>query len=207
MNSASFLSDCELLQILLRCGTKNESVNELSNKLLKEAGSLKNLSEFGYHKLSNIKGIKESKACLLLSAFEIAKRINSSDNKFKLINSRDIYDFFKDEFINVKQEVFYVLLFDIKMNLISKKRMFIGTVDNVEVHPREIFKYAILESASFIVVMHNHPSGDTTPSKNDIDITKQLLKASEIIGIKFIDHIIISSNSYYSFYEEAFKDK
>ena len=135
--------------------------------------------------------------------FEICKRINHTSNKIKLNNTLCIFNYFKDEFVSLKQEVFYVLLFDKKMNLISKKKMFVGTIDSVNVHPREIFKFAISESASFIVCIHNHPSGDTTPSSFDRDITNILIKTGDIVGIKLLDHLIISGDSYFSFYEEV----
>ena len=207
-NGVSYLSDCELLQILLRTGNKDESVNELASRIIRESGGIYKLSLMPFNSLLKIKGIKESKASVIVAAFEMCKRISKdSIKKLKLSNSESIYNYFKDEFIGINQEMFYVLLFDIKMNLIKKNILFKGTVDSVEVHPREIFKDAIMESASYIVVMHNHPSGDVTPSSKDIEVTSQLLKVSEIVGIKFIDHIIISSSGYYSFYENAFNDK
>ena len=204
-NGAESLSDSELLQIILRVGSKERSVNELSNDLLKEYGSLNNLCNSSYNSLIKIKGIKDSKASILLSVFEICKRINHYSKKIKLNNTLSIYHYFKDEFSNLKQEVFYVLLFDKKMNLISKKKMFVGTIDSISVHPREVFKYAIDECASFIVCIHNHPSGDTTPSSFDREFTNVLIKTGDIVGIKFLDHLIISGESYYSFYEEANK--
>ncbi len=202
-NGPGYLSDSELLSIILRVGDKDNSVNEISNNLLKKYGSIGKLSMCSYNSLIKEKGIKKSKASSLLAAFEISRRINKTDEKIKLSNAVDIYNYFKYDFLYEKQENFYCILFDTKMNYISKKKMFVGTVDSVNVHPREIFKYAISESASFFVVMHNHPSGDVTPSSIDIDITNRLYEASKIIGIKMVDHIIISSNSFYSFYEES----
>ena len=93
------------------------------------------------------------------------------------------------------------------MNLILKKEIYKGTIDSVTIHPREIFKEAIKESASFIIIMHNHPSGDTTPSKEDIEITNRLMQVGQIVGIKVLDHIIISNESYYSFYENSINPK
>lgn len=194
------LSDSELLCILLRTGNKNESVNELSSRILKESGGLKRLSEMSQHKLSLIKGVKDSKASIILAAFELGKRcLNFGREKLKMNNTYDIFNYFKNDFINEKQEHFYVLLFDEKMNFFKIKEIFKGTINQVEVHIRDVFKEAILESASFIIVMHNHPSGNTFPSKEDIDITNDLIRASNFLDIKFIDHIIISSENYYSF--------
>ena len=126
-------------------------------------------------------------------------------NLIKLTNSMQIYNTFKDEFIGVKQEKFYILLFDIKMNLIIKKEIGKGTSSGVLIDPKEVFKEAIKESASFIVIMHNHPSGDTTPSKEDIELTNSIIYTGNIIGINVVDHIIISPFSYYSFYENGVK--
>ena len=198
---SSFLSDSELLCILLRTGTKSKSVNELSSELLKKYDGFPNMVELSFNEIIKNNGIK-SKAATLLAAFEIAKRIDNNTNKIKLTNSIDIFNKYKNEFKNEKQEKFYVLLFDTKMNLICKKEIFKGTIDKVDAHPREVFKEAIKESASFIIIMHNHPSGDTTPSEEDKIITSQFASAGEIIGIKVIDHIIISNNSYYSFYDK-----
>lgn len=205
---ASSLTDSELLSILLRTGSKNESVNELSTRILKSVGSLSKLSEHSLSMLLKIKGIKLSKASTILATFELGKRVYiSSNKKIKLNNTTDIFNYFKNEFKTAKQESFYILLYDAKMNLILKKEIYRGTVDSVNIHPREIFKEAIKESASFIIVMHNHPSGDTTPSGVDIEITQRLVEVGKLIGIKLLDHIIISSESYYSFYENSFKVK
>lgn len=206
-NGVKNLSDSEILSILLRTGTKKESVNELSTRLLKEAGSLKVLCEMSYNRLCEIEGIKSSKASTILAAVELSKRAQKEYNsKIKFNNSLDIFNYYRNDFIGEKQEHFYILLFDTKMNLIKKEEIFRGTVDNVNVHPREVFNIAIKESASFIIVMHNHPSGDTAPSKEDIEMTNTLIKTANIIGIKLLDHIIISNEGYYSFYSEEKKD-
>ena len=200
------LTDSELLEILLRTGNKTESVDELSTRIIKEIGGITKLNERSLTTLTKIKGIKLSKASTILASIELGKRIiNKKEDKVKLNNTLKIFNYFKNDFKGLKQEKFFVLLFDTKMNLIKKKEIYKGTVDNVLAHPREIYKEAILESATFIIVMHNHPSGDPTPSKEDIETTKRLKNTGDIIGIKCIDHIIITSTSYYSFYEEALK--
>lgn len=203
-----YLTDSELLEILLRTGNKNESVEDLSIRILKSIGGLNKLNDISFNMLTKIKGIKASKASTILSAIEIGKRIiNKEENKIKLDSSEKIYQFYKNDFISIKQEIFYVLLYDTKMNLIEKKEIHKGTVNAVDIHPREVFKEAIKESATFIIAMHNHPSGDTSPSKEDIEVTNRLSEIGEIIGIKLLDHIIISTESYYSFYEERYKNK
>ena len=204
----SYLTESELLSILLRTGSKNESVNELSTRILKEVGNINNLSQMSLTRLLKIKGVKLSKASTILATFELGKRVYKEKNKkIKLNNSTNIFNYFKNEFINIKQESFYILLYDTKMNLILKKEIYKGTIDSVTIHPREIFKEAIKESASFIIIMHNHPSGDTTPSKEDIEITNRLIQVGQIVGIKVLDHIIISNESYYSFYENSINPK
>ena len=197
-----YLSDSELLCILLRTGNKNKSVNELSSEILKKFNGFNNMSELSFSDLIKIEGIKESKATILLAAFEIGKRLGKKKDKISFKNSTEIYEYYKNDFKNEKQEKFYALLFDNKMNLIIKKEIFKGTIDKVDAHPREVFKEAIKESASFIIIMHNHPSGDTTPSEEDKRITSQFASAGEIIGIKVLDHIIISAEQCYSFYDK-----
>lgn len=202
------LTDSELLSILLRTGSKSESVDELSTKILKEIGGLKKLNEITLNNLTKIKGIKLSKASTILVSIELGKRLLKEDNKkVKLNNTIKLFEHYRNEFRGIKQEKFFVLLFDTKMNLIEKKELYIGTVDSVNVHPREVFKEAIKESATYIIVMHNHPSGDTYPSDEDIEITNRLIEAGKIMGIKVLDHMIISEYSYYSFYENSVKNR
>lgn len=202
------LSDVELLSILLRTGSKEFSVEELSNNILKEIGSISNLKNIGLNTLTSIKGIKLSKASIILASIELGKRCYKINKNFvKLNKTYDIFNYFRHEFIGVRQEKFYVLLFDTKMNLILKKEIGKGTVNEVKIDPREVFKEAIKESTTFVIIMHNHPSGDTTPSNADIEITNSMITTGEIIGIKVLDHIIISENNYYSFYENGVKEK
>ena len=203
INGVENLSDSELLSILLRTGNKENSVEELSNNIIKSIGGISNLKNIGLNTLTNIKGIKLSKASIILASVELGKRVFKQENFVKLNNSMQIYNAFRHEFIGLKQERMYILLFDRKMNLILKKEIGKGTISEVFTGPREVFKEAIKESASFIILMHNHPSGDTTPSKEDIELTNIMIKAGKIVGIDVVDHIIISENSYYSFYENS----
>lgn len=198
-----YLSDTELLSILLRTGNKNYSVEELSNNILKQINGISNLKNIGLNTLTKINGIKISKASVILASIELGKRVLKQKELEKLNNPIQIYNAFKHEFIDIKQERFYILLFDIKMHLILKKEIGKGTTNKVDVDPKDVFKDAIKESASFIIIMHNHPSGDITPSEEDIKFTNRILKTGNIIGIKLVDHIIISENSYYSFYENS----
>ena len=196
------LTDSELLAILLRTGNKKESVNELSSKILKTAGSLNKLSDMSLTGLMKIDGVALSKACTIIASFELGFRVMSyHKEKIKLRDSNEIYNYFKYDFVGVKEESFYALYFDTKCNLIKKEEIFKGTIDSCDIHFREVFKKAIIESAKFIIVMHNHPSGDVTPSEKDKEMTKDIMEYGEMLDIKVIDHIIISSEDYFSFYE------
>ena len=127
--------------------------------------------------------------------------LNNQNNVF-LGNSESVYEYFKPILCDEIQEVFYAVYLDSKTKLISYKMLFKGTVNATSVHPREIFKYAFLESAVSIIVIHNHPSGDITPSNIDIDLTNHLFEIGQIVGIPVVDHLIIGIDSYYSFYKE-----
>ena len=198
------LSNSELISILLNTGTKNSSVKELANNILKELNDITQLKDLSLNSLKKIKGIGEIKAITLLSALELGKRVYYEKNmqKIKMNSAGIIYDYVKSDLIGKKQEYFYCLYLDTKKNLIEKKLLFIGTINRSIVHPREIFKYAYLLSASSIVCIHNHPSGDPLPSIEDINLTKSLVKIGKIQGIEIIDHIIIGNN-YYSFFENG----
>ena len=196
------LSNEELLSIILKTGTREYSVKRLALILLNELGGIEKLRSATINTLTKIKGIGQVKAIELLSIVELSKRMNMGDvNSVKLNNSKVIFDYFKHVFQDEKQEYFYAIYLDTKSKLISFKLLFKGTLNSSTVHPREIFKYAFLESAASIIVIHNHPSGDVNPSIQDIELTKSLMKIGSIIKIPVIDHIIIGKDKYYSFYE------
>lgn len=196
------LSDKELLAIILRTGTKNKNVTELALEVLKNY-SLTELKDIRLNKLTEINGIGETKAIELLATIELGKRIylRKNENLEKLDNPKSIWETTKYLFYDKKQEYFYALYFDIKNNLLDKKLLFMGTIDQSTVHPREIFKEAYKLSASSIICLHNHPTNDPTPSKADILLTEKIMRTGEIQGIPVKDHIIVGENSYYSFYE------
>lgn len=204
------LSDSELLSIILKTGTKGENVLDLAIRVLKELGSLKNLKDVSFDTLKTIKGIGSAKALELLVLSELAKRIyykNSNDLKEKYTTPESIYEKNKYLFDNLKQEHFYCLYLNSKKELIERKLLFMGTLNKSVVHPREIFKEAYKNSASSIVCMHNHPSGNYTPSGEDINLTNSLIKLGQINGIPVIDHLIITDDGYYSFYENNMNDR
>ncbi len=204
---AEYLTDSELLAIILRTGNKSESVTELSNIILKRIGGVKNLKNMTINTLTQIEGIKLGKASSILASFELAKRALKNDEPIKFKNTIDMYNYIKNDFLYELQEKFIILLFDKQFKLIKKCEVFKGTIDAVNVYPREIFKEALKENASFIVLAHNHPGGEVMPSIQDDEITKILVKNGQLIGIKVVDHLIVTPNSYFSYYENAQKNK
>lgn len=196
------LTDKEIISIILKTGTKDKNVNDLSLELLNKY-KLSDFKDLNLRDLTKIKGIGEVKSIELLASIELGKRIFLRENKKlkKLTTAKDIWKDSKYLFTGLKQEYFYCYYFNTKQELIEKKLMFIGTINSSTTHIREVFKEAYLVSASTIVCIHNHPTGDVTPSHADIDFTNALTKTGEIQKIPVIDHIIVSDDKYYSFYE------
>lgn len=200
----SSLSNEELIAILLRTGTKNISVKDLSLKVLKKIENISDLENMSLKQFLNIPGIGEAKAMSIIAALELGKRVylfNQNDQRLKIKNGDIVYNLFKYLDKLEKQENLIVLLLDNKNYLIHNTTVFKGTLNSSIAHPREIFNLAIKHSASSIIIVHNHPSGDPVPSNHDRQFTQNLLKAGNIIGIPVIDHIIIGKNKYYTFKE------
>lgn len=198
------VSNNELIEIILKSGTKSVGLKEISHNILSSVNNINELKNMEVSKLEKIKGMSRIKAIELLAAIELGKRVydnNKYQDLIKLTSPEAIINYFYSEYDDVKQELFYVVYLDNQKNYIDKKLLFKGTVNYSLVHPREIFKEAYLLSASYIVCIHNHPSGDSLPSKNDIELTKRIKEIGELHGIILMDHIIIGSNNYYSFYQ------
>ena len=198
------LSNEELLSIIIKTGTKGISVKEMATNVLNEINSINNLENITINTFKNIKGLGKVKTIEIMAAIELGKRIFlAKDNKEIIIynNPEIIYKNNLYLFKRKKQEYFYCLYLDNKNKLIERKLLFMGTINRSVVHPREIFKEAYLTSCSSIVCMHNHPSGDITPSLEDIHITKSLIEIGKIQGISITDHIIVGDSDYYSFYD------
>lgn len=195
------LSNEELLSIILKTGTKSRSVKILAMEILNLVDNITDLKDITINRLLSIKGIGKVKAIELIASIELGKRINEEKkiNNLKLSTPRDIYLNNRELFKNKKQEYFYCLYLNNKNEFIERKLLFMGTVNRSVVHPREVFKYAYLSSASSIVCMHNHPSGDISPSRDDIMFTKALVETGRVQGIPVIDHIIVGNDNYYSF--------
>ena len=199
------LSDSEILSIILRTGTISKDVKDLSLELISICGDMSNFKYLTLNKLLDIKGIGKVKAIELLSVIELSKRIYSDKENIsiKISCSKDVFLNYKSLFLDVKQECFYCLYLNNKNYVIERKLLFMGTINKSIVHPREIFKNAYLTSASGIICIHNHPSGDVNPSSEDKYLTKALVDIGKIQNIPILDHIIIGEDNYFSFMENG----
>src|SRR3989339_1600640 len=200
-SGASALSDAEILALILKIGNKEENVIELSQRLIAKFG-LEKLSNCSLQELQQIRGIGKAKACEILAAFELAKRAKMHYSERRIIRSPlDVFRHFQAKLADLKQEQFYLLLLDTK-NFVTKEELIaIGTLNASIIHPREVFKPAIKESAYAVVMVHNHPSGDPNPSSEDLAVTEKLAEAGELLGIKLVDHVIIGNGKYWSWKE------
>lgn len=198
------LSNEELLMILLKSGTKKYSVKELALQILKVSGGIQNLKNMTYQKLMEIEGIGRVKAIEIEALVELARRIYMERQVQDMIvctNPETIIYYFNSLFKDKLQEEFYVIYLDNKKKYLDKKKLFVGSINTSIVHPREIFKQAYLLSASYIICIHNHPSGDPLPSLEDIEFTDRLYEIGKLHGIYLVDHLVIGRDCYYSFYE------
>jgi len=197
------LSNAELLAILIGSGNAKQNAIELSRMIINNFGGLVALTDITHEELTTIRGIGDAKACNILAALELNKRVSAYalNKKVKITSPNDVCNIFMDELRYDKKEKFIIVLLNTKSEIISKELISIGNLNSSIVHPREVYKYAIKKSAASILFIHNHPSGNPEPSKNDKNITKRLTEVGEIIGIDVIDHIIIGNNRYFSFKE------
>lgn len=202
-----FLNEAELMAIILRTGTLGENVVDMSNRLIKEH-SLVKLFDCSLSELQKIKGIGPNKAMQILAISELGKRYNQSKNPItKITCAKDVYDFFKNKLEGEKQENFYVVLLNTRNKIIHYKLITKGVLDSAIIHPREVFKPAIKNSASKIILVHNHPSGNPEPSEEDRDITKKIIQLGKEMDIKVLDHVISGNEKegkgYWSWVEDA----
>ncbi len=203
---AESLSNPELLAIILRTGTKGENVLALSQRIISEFNGLNGILNASVKEMTEIKGVKESKASQMIAIAELFKRFNTykSFNEFKRVSSpNDVASMLYGEMGTFNQEVLKLIILNTKNEIKKIKDVFKGSLNSSLVHPREIFNEAIRNSAASIIICHNHPSGDPTPSDEDIKVTTRLQECGEIIGIKLIDHIIIGRNIYVSLKEKG----
>lgn len=205
---SAHLSDVELLAILINTGRKGFSSLDIANELLKSVESLKQLKALSINDLNKVKGICLYKALILKAAFELGERMHSGslEEKIQITSPQDVANFMMGKMEHLTQEKFIVLFLNSKNVIIKQKTIFIGTLNSSVIHPREIFSEAIKCASNAIVVLHNHPSGDTTPSKEDIRATNRLRECGEILGIDLLDHIIIGDHTYMSMVEDGYFD-
>jgi DNA repair protein RadC len=196
---AEALSDAELFAILLRTGSRGENVIDMSNRLINEYG-IDKLFECSLIELEKIKGIGPSKAMQILTIAELQKRTNQSKNPVKRIScAEDVFNLMHEKLKDKKEEYFYILMLTTKNNLIGEPVLISkGILDASIVHPREVFKPAIKNSASKIILVHNHPSGDSNPSQDDIETIKLLKEAGDVLNIDIVDSIIIAKENWRS---------
>ena len=202
------LSDAQLLAIILRTGG-DKGVISLAMELLDKFKSLRNIDDSSISELSAIKGLGIAKTAQIKAAFELGKRLMSESFELSPVFSSglNVYSYFAPRLKNLKKEVFITVLLDAKNRLINEKqydKVSEGSLTKSIIHPREAFREAIRESAASVIFVHNHPSGDPSPSPDDIAVTERLRKAGEIIGISVIDHIIIGDGKYISLKEKGF---
>lgn len=208
---AEYLSNAELLALIIRTGTRECTSVELSQRILNEAqkGANKNqdalacLKNFSCKDLMKISGIGESKASMIVSAFTLADRVhkNSVYIKTRIKSPSDMADYVLSDMRFLKKEVFKIAVLNTKKEIEVIKTISEGTINATIVHPRDVFQVAIRENAHTIILLHNHPTGDPTPSSEDIEITKNLVGVGKLVKIDVIDHIVIGNNKYYSFLE------
>ncbi|MBC8588845.1 RadC family protein [Paratissierella segnis] len=198
------LSNAELIAILIRTGHKEDTAIDLAQRILNmDNRGIAFLADTTIQELTQIKGIGSCKAAQILAAVEIGKRINKigTHDKIKVTSPDILADLMMDEMRYLNKEYFKVAVLDTKNQILTIENVSVGTLNASIVHPRDVFKIAIKRNANSIILIHNHPSGDTTPSNEDINITNRLVDAGNLIGIKVLDHIIIGDNKYLSFKE------
>ncbi len=192
------LSAQELISLILGRGVRGESVTIISQKILSKFGSLEALREASIEDFKEIRGVGIAKAAQIQACIEIARRINDSGyvqkqkgKKRQILSSKDVYKLVKSKIKNYSKEHFMVLSFDSRNKLIGIDAITVGTLDSNLIHPRETFEAAVRRHASRIIIAHNHPSGNTEPSQEDVEITRQLVEAGKIMGIEILDHLIV----------------
>jgi len=202
---AENLTDAELLGIILAKGYEGKTSVELAKDLLSETKGLRNLNSLSFSEMGTIKGIGLAKFTQIKAALEIGKRLvkESSIPRKKIFNALDLYNYFGPGMRDLKKEIFKMVLLDVKNRIIKDIDVSIGSLTESIVHPREVLKDIIKESAAFVIFLHNHPSGESTPSQNDLEISNRLVKICGWLGVKVLDHIIIGDGNFTSLAQEG----
>ena len=207
-HGAAALSDAELLAVLLRTGSREESSIALAYRILSECAkdNLAGLCRLGPDRLCRIHGIGKVKAVQILCAVELGRRLMTAERRERLsfTSPEQIAAYFMPRLKDAKQETVWILLLDGKCRLLHEEKIFEGTVKASIISPREIFISALEKEAVYLFLLHNHPSGDPTPSGDDFAMTKRILDSGKLLGIELLDHIIIGDQTYVSFIEKGF---
>ncbi len=205
-DGADSLSNHELLAILLRTGSKEESVIQLSNRLLHRFEGLRLLKDASVEEITSIKGIGTAKAVQIMAAVELGRRIGKLqyEDRYVIRSPEDGAKYVMEDMRFLTQEHFVCLYLNTKNQVIHRQTIFIGSLNASIVHPREVYKEAFRRSAASIICIHNHPSGDPAPSREDIEVTKRLVECGRIIGIELLDHLIIGEHKFVSLKEKGY---
>lgn len=200
------LSTQEIIAILLRTGSKSESVLQLANRLLTKFDGLMWLKEAAFEELVSIKGIGQAKAVQLVAAVELGRRISNLtyDDRYVIRSPEDGANYVMNDMRFLTQEHFVALYLNTKNQVVHRQTIFIGSLNASIVHPREVFKEALRRAAASIICFHNHPSGDPSPSREDIEVTRRLAECGKILGIEVLDHLIIGDKKYVSMKEKGY---
>lgn len=199
------LTDAELLALILRTGdhASGQSAIDLGRNIIQTFGDLRKVATATLTELCNVRGVGPAKATSILAALGLAGRVNSNrlESLERFTSPLQIFNHFHFSFRDRRKEYFLTLLLDGKNRIIRQEQISEGSLNQSIVHPREVFTAAVRESAAAVILVHNHPSGDPVPSREDREITRRLKESGEIMGIRVLDHIIIGDGSYYSFVE------
>lgn len=199
------LSNKEILAIILRTGSKGENVLELAERILTETGGIRGLAKLAVHELKQVHGIGSAKAAQVKAALELGRRTVCSDPAAKpVVNTpEDVADLVMEEMRDLEREHFKVMHLSTRNSVLGISSVSVGTLNSSIVHPRECFKEAIRRNANAVILLHNHPSGDPAPSREDLDITRRLVEGGRILGIEVLDHVIIGDKRFISLKEQG----
>jgi DNA repair protein RadC len=204
---ASALSEAELLALIIGSGdaASNRSALDLGRALLLEFGALRALADASCAEMQRIKGVGPAKATCIKAALELSNRFKGRqlESLTRFTSPAQVFEHLDCEFRDRRKEYFMALLLDGKNRIIKRAQISEGSLNQSIVHPREVFNVAVRESAAAMILLHNHPTGDPTPSAEDLEVTRRLCEAGELMGIKVLDHIIIGDGAFYSFTEHG----
>lgn len=195
------LSNSELLAVILGSGQKDVNVIDLSSSILRKFSG-NGLTDATVQELKSISGLGSAKACEIVACFELGRRLLKEGGENLVVSPKDVWDLLRDIRDN-RKEHFVVFYLDPKTREISREVVSVGSLNNSLIHPREVFEPAVKHLAAYVIIAHNHPSGDLTPSEEDLEITKDLAMAGKILGINLIDHVIVSKDGFLSFREKG----